>query len=292
MNQIPFSSSITHSHILNVLNTLIIKQDSNSKISILDAGCGNGDLMGYLQDCLGILHPKIEFNIYGFDVTDHGVQKEGFILSAIDKLNKKNPNQDWSGKIYTFTADQIWDFNGLKFDFIISNQVLEHVKDKNLFFCNINNSLVDGGHSVNLAPLKHIVQEGHIFIPFSHKFKNYGGLLGYIKFMSRLGIGKFRKQRLSGVNLDEWAERHADYIYFWTSYSTESETLELARKNNLRADFRFSIEFFITKARQVLKLPRGFSYVYRECGFYDVMVIKILRYISSVTLVLKKSNKY
>ena len=57
MNKIPFASSITHSHILNVLNTLILNQDLNSKISILDAGCG----LGHGLAALRAVYPESRF---------------------------------------------------------------------------------------------------------------------------------------------------------------------------------------------------------------------------------------
>lgn len=283
-------------HLASCINTLLShdeKLSSQKCIRILDAGCGNGRLISYLTSALTYLQPGKDFIIHGFDVVDHGVQRDGFINQSIGMLKISHPHIDWEGRIHALSADEPWSFDVEDFDIIISNQVLEHVVDKEVFFGNIHDTLADGGYSVHLAPLKHCIQEGHIFIPFAHRFRSFAALCGYITLMSRLGFGKFwREGKPGGVALNDWSERHADYIYFWTNYSTESETLDFCRKSRLRADFRFSMEFYTSKIRNIFKLKPKFVYNYRDRGFLDLVSVKILRYISSVTLVCKRENRY
>lgn len=298
MKKIPFdylpaAESITHQHLLSVINTILSKDGGARTVRILDAGCGNGKLIAYLHVCLHRLYPEKDFEISGYDVTDHGVQSDGFISNAIGKLNSLIGNVDWASRIHSIRADDKWKFSLEPYDFIISNQVLEHVKDKNLFFSNINANLADGGHSIHLAPLSHVIYEGHLYLPLAHRFRNYSALYSYIRIMSRLGFGKFRQHRTeSGCSLHEYSQRHADYMFFWTNYSTEAETLEVARKNGLRCDFRYTVGFFTSKLRQLFRIKPRLSYSYRDGGFVDAISIKIYRYLSSVTLVCKKSNTY
>ncbi len=293
MNQLPKAESITHQHILCVINTLIIQKNTKDTIRILDAGCGNGKLIAYLHICLHLLHSDKIFHISGYDVQDHGVQSEGFLVEAVNRLSTMIPAVNWAERINTIQTIDQWTFVTKKYDFIISNQVLEHVYDKDLFFSNISSNLIDGGHSVHLAPLKHVVHEGHIFLPWAHRIRNFSSLYGYIRFMSSIGFGKFRKhQKETGCSLNEYSERHADYIYFWTNYSSEAETIDFARRNGMRADFRFSFEFFTSKIRQILKIKRRNIYKPREYGFIDAILVKQLRYLSSVTLVCTKKNTY
>lgn len=262
-------------------------------IRILDAGCGNGKLISYLHRSLHVLHPDKIFHLSGFDVYDHGVQSEGFIQRAVDSLSSSVPNIDWVSRIYSIQATDGWSFGTEKFDIIVSNQVMEHVHDKDHFFSNVRANLADGGYSLHLAPLRHIIHEGHIYLPWAHRLKNFDLLYGYIRLMSTLGLGKFKgHHRATGCSLREFSERHADYMYFWTSYSSESETLHFARKNGLRADFRFSLEFFSSKLRQVFRRPPRYTYTFREFGLMDAVLVKILRYLSSVTLVCRKKNIY
>lgn len=292
----PKFSSITHLHILSVVNTIVENDPSlqlKRSISILDAGCGNGRLIEYLYLSLSNLHPRINFVIYGFDVVDHGVQSRGFIDGTIDSLNKALPIVDWESRIFALKKDESWNFVRDQFDVVISNQVLEHVSNKKAFFGNIYECLNTGGYSINLAPLKEIIHEGHIFLPFAHRIRSYSALLGYIGLMSRLGMGKFKGQRKAvGCSLHEYSVRHADYIYFWTSYSTEAETLDIVRDSGLRGDFRFSVEFFLAKFRQLFGLKPKYGYYYREGGFIDSIFVKVLKYLSSTTLVCKKQNTY
>lgn len=293
MNSIQKASSITHLHLLSVINTLIDENRIDSTIRILDAGCGGGRLISYLHSSLPILRPNLKFIIHGYDVHDHGVQKKGFIQETSNRLKNLHPDTDWESRIHSIESSSNWEFAKEKFDFIISNQVLEHVIDKNLFFYNVNNALVDNGHSIHLAPLKHVIHEGHIFLPWSHRIKSFSALHGYIRLLSQLGFGKYKEHNKSTkCSLDEYAERHADYIYFWTSYASESETLQIAKGNGLRADFRFSTEFFTSKIFQLLGKKPNYKYRMRKYGFSDAIFVKFLRYLSSVTLVCKKSNIY
>ena len=293
MATLPLAESITHQHLLCVVNTLIINTNSRGPIRILDAGCGNGKLISYLHKSLHLLHPEIEFHISGYDVRDHGVQAAGFLADTVSRLLKDIPEVDWPNKIHTIQANDQWTFASDKYDFIISNQVLEHVHDKDFFFKNISAHLVEGGYSAHLAPLKHIVHEGHIFLPWAHRISNFSALLAYIRLMSSLGFGKFpRHRRDTNCTLHEYSERHADYIYFWTSYATESETIQFARKNGLRADFRFSTDFYKAKLRQIFKRQPEYLYQLNRSGIQDAVSLKFLRYISSVTFVCKKVNTY
>lgn len=293
MQNLQNPASITHLHLLSVINTLLDENQNNSKIRILDAGCGNGKLISYLHSCLPILRPNIDFFISGFDVQDHGVQSQGFIQETTERLKNIHPEIEWESRIHTIQANNKWVFANEKFDFIISNQVLEHVHDKSFFFSNVSDALVENGYSIHLAPLKHVIHEGHIHLPLAHRITNFTALKGYIRLLSQLGFGKFKAHnKATRCTLDDYAERHADYIYFWTNYATESETLRFARSNGLRADFQFSTEFFTSKINQLIKGSTSCKYRKRNYGFFDVIFIKLFRYISSVTLVCKKANKY
>jgi SAM-dependent methyltransferase len=239
------------------------------------------------------LHPEKNFILAGYDVQDHGVQAKGFIQKTVSQLNHLIPEIDWNERIHTIQATSEWEFVTDKYDYIISNQVLEHVHDKNFFFANISSALNEGGHSIHLAPLKHIIHEGHIHLPWAHRITNFDALFGYIRLMSQLGFGKFKEhKKTTQCSLNDYSERHADYIYFWTKYSTEAETIQFARQNGLRADFRFSTEFFSSKLRQLLRLESVNKYHFRNYSFADSVRVKLLRYLSSVTLVCTKINKY
>jgi SAM-dependent methyltransferase len=239
------------------------------------------------------MRPASRIEIFGFDVNDHGVQAKGFLDTTTAALGAVAPEVDWSRRIHSIRLKEEWPFEAGFFDFVVSNQVLEHVADKPRFFQNVYRCLKVGGYSFNLNPLVHCVHEGHIWLPFAHRIRSYDLLYSYIRACSRLGLGKFPSHaRNSGMSLDEYTRRHADYMLFWTSYASQAETLEAARNCGLRGDFRFTREFFGLKFRQIFRVALPRSYKVARSALADAAWIRLLRYLSSVTLVLQKNNEY
>jgi SAM-dependent methyltransferase len=294
--ELPKPVSITHLHILSTLNTLYHKQSykNTNVIRILDAGCGDGSLIEFLLKSLVlILCSEGKIEIYGFDVTDHGVQEERFLFKTIKRLSDNFPEVSWSERVRPVEVGDSWPFENDFFDFVVSNQVLEHIHDKRHFFQNTARTLKSDGYSINVAPLRHCVHEGHIYLPWAHRFRNHAALLAYIYACSTLRLGKYPSHhKATGVSKLEFSERHADYIFFWTSYSTESETLEVARDCSLRGNFSYSIELYTTKIRSIFGLPFQIKYKNRYFGLSDAILIKLLRYLSSVTFICHKRNTY
>jgi SAM-dependent methyltransferase len=287
------SKSLTHVHIYNCIATIAQSMKTDVPIKILDAGCGNGELISYLYRSFQDNLPLLRFDIYGFDVIDHGVQSNGYGIETLALLEALDSSVDWKGRIQFFTVGENWRYDSNYFDFIVSNQVLEHVQDKYQFFKNIHRCLKNNGYSFNLAPLVHCMHEGHIWIPFAHRIRSYDFLLSYIKTASRLRIGKYKAHHAStGVTLDEFSRRHADYMMFWTSYASQASTLDIARKANLRCDFRFTKEFYFIKVRRVLRIRLPLRYNPKQSAFVSAILIRVLRYVSSVTLTLQKGNDY
>ena len=287
------SKSLTHVHIYNCIATIVQSIKSDAPIKVLDAGCGNGELISYLYKSFQKNFPLLKIDIYGFDVIDHGVQSTGYGIKTLALLEELAPSINWKERIQFFTIEEKWRYESSYFDFIVSNQVLEHVQDKQRFFINIYHCLKSNGYSFHLAPLIHCIHEGHIWIPFAHRIKSYDLLFSYIKMCSVLRVGKYSSHhRATGVTLDEYTRRHADYMMFWTSYSSQAHTLDIARKAGLRCDFRFTKEFYFIKILQLLRIQLPLLYRSKQSAFVNAVSIKILRYVSSVTLTLQKGNDY
>lgn len=282
--------SLTHQHLFAIVNTLIFEKNT---INILDAGCGDGKLIEFLYKKLSIEYPQTVINIHGFDVSNHGVQDEGFISKATHRLLMSCPDISWSDRIQEVEIGENWPYAEGFFDFIISNQVLEHVSDKLLFFSLVEKHLVKDGFFIALNPLNHCFWEGHIYLPFAHRISSHTSLRKYISLCSLIGLGKFPKHhKKSKITRSEYSEKHADYIKFWTSYSSEKETLDIATQAGLRASFLFSLEFYLLKIKQIFKVTYADKYTYNSCNMSNSFLIKILRYLSSVTLVCQKRNIY
>ena len=291
----PTAASVTHVHLLACVNTQLVDRHlaSDAKVRILDAGCGNGLLLEHLALGLAVLHPNWQVELHGYDVGDHGVQTEGYFEDAVGRLQQTFPDVDWSNRMKMISVGDAWPFDAESFDVVVSNQVLEHVLEHRQFFSEMERVLVRGGSSVNLFPLRHYVYEGHLLLPFVHRIRSHDARREYIAALSRIGLGKFRNHHATtGVPLDEFAERHADYMSYWTNYLSEAEMLHVATGARLRASFRYTPEFYWAKMTALRGNPPLTLYRRDSRGVLDSIAMKALRYVSSITLTLEKINTY
>ncbi len=290
---IPAASSITHQHILAVINTETAESAGHGPVRILDAGCGSGALMAYLSRALPALRPGIRWEVSGFDVHDHGVQQEGFMDTTLDTLRSAVPGVEWQERVACIGTEDAWPYPDGHFDIVISNQVLEHVRDHARFFRENARVLREGGFAVHLFPLGHYLYETHLNLPMVHWIGDHDLLFRYIRLLSRLGLGKYREsRRRSGVSLDEYAERHADYMTHYTSYISYGEALRLARGAGLRASYRHTPRFYSAKLRSLLRLAPRLGYPRHRSGVADRLATEVLKHVSCVTLFLEKKETY
>jgi SAM-dependent methyltransferase len=272
------------------LNTHLNRFDGQAReISILDAGCGDGKLILFLREVLPGLYPNIKFIFLGFDVNDHGVQEKGFLSNSIKNLADKFPEDDWRAQISIIGSEDNWVYPDSSIDFVISNQVLEHVKDLQHFLSEVGRVLKDGGVSVHLFPIGHNLVEPHIRIPFVHWMRSWDLMYSYIKAYVRTGLGRYDG---ASDGVAKYAEQHADYLLYNTRYRTEKELYEVCKACDLRASFRFSTEFYSGKVRSLLRLKSKALYQMSGRSIFDAVAIKFLRYVSDVTLCVEKRNTY
>ena len=77
--------SITHVHLAAVLNSEV--DTGRGLVRVLDAGCGDGQMLEYLVSVLGDTRPDVRFEFYGFDVSDSAVQSDpAFLADARRRL--------------------------------------------------------------------------------------------------------------------------------------------------------------------------------------------------------------
>lgn len=289
---LPPALSITHSHLLACMNTLVRGSDLNRPLRVLDVGCGNGELIAYFSAALSVLQPGCTLEMHGLDVADSSVQTSGFFARTRETLAARVPEVEWEQRLTLVTSRARWPYPDGYFDFIVSNQVLEHVADHDVLFGEIRRTLRDGGFSVHLFPLIHYIQEGHIYIPLAHRIRRYGLLRSYIALMSRLGFGAYRAhQRKYGMTIQQYAEEHADYLTFMTNYMTARQLLAATKRNGLRADFRYTTSFYTAKLRAIFRRPQRLLYS-EPRPWRDALAFLLLKRVSSITLVLEKKQSY
>lgn len=285
--------SITHLHLLSVLAAEIKARgsDGTPAIRILDAGCGSGHLDTFLYGNLVVLFPGLRFEIYGYDVGDHGVQPDNFIIKTLDWCCGRFPEIPWRDRFKLILQDQQWPYENDFFDFVISNQVLEHVLNHDHFFSEHYRVLKCHGSGVHLFPLKHYVYEGHLLLPFVHRISDWNLLKSYIRLLSRAGLGKYSKR--GPVSIEDFSEKHADYMTFRVNYLKKGELFEKVRRAQLRPSLKYTSDFYFHKLRSVLGLGQAVDLKgKRDSGFSCWLLSNIFKYISSITLFVEKENTY
>jgi SAM-dependent methyltransferase len=283
------ASSVTHRHLLSVINTKLKELPAtNSTLRVLDIGCGNGLLLIYLQELLEKYHPALRVELYGFDVTDSKVQFDGFFRSTVEGLNQRRPDIHWESRLKIISSQDTWPYDDGFFDIAVSNQVGEHVSNHDWFFGQIHRVLRSDGFSIHLFPLKNYIVEGHMFLPFVHYFSQWNSKRVYIKIMSLLRIGRWKKMA-DKVSVDNFAESFADFLTYYCNYLSKEELLKKCKAAGFRAGFEFTGDMYRAKLRDLLKLPPKFEY--RRSNL-SMLSIHFYKWLASITLVLDKKDRY
>lgn len=156
---------------------------------ILDYGCGAAQTV--------IAGRQQGLNIFGADIFYAGsndrqtVEKTGLLGTVVREIRE--------GRL---------DFPDGHFDFVFSNQVLEHVEDLDGVLSEIRRVLKPDGKSLHLFPSRDVWREGHCGIPFLHWFSKENPFRFPYAFTLRvLGLGKFKR-----VDHQGWTRRMLDFL--------------------------------------------------------------------------------
>jgi 2-polyprenyl-3-methyl-5-hydroxy-6-metoxy-1,4-benzoquinol methylase len=171
----------------------LLNKDTNR--CILDLGCGNGYIVNYLN--------SQGFNAYGTDASEDG------ITIAKTKAPDKFFLQDLS------TGKLPEELQGLKFDTVISTEVIEHLYDPQGFIDFCKQVLNDKGEIIISTPYHGYLK--NLFLSIFDKWDNHINPLwdgGHIKFWSR----KTLSQALTNKGFIVTDFRGCGRVpYFWKS---------------------------------------------------------------------------
>jgi 2-polyprenyl-3-methyl-5-hydroxy-6-metoxy-1,4-benzoquinol methylase len=166
-----------HKYITPVIIKIIRDLNLNSDAKILDAGCGGGNLVYTLY--------KMGFNsIYGFDASKSG----------IDVAKKNFP--EISNQFFIHDAYETKLPTGIpvKFNVIISMEVIEHLYSPKTYLENIYKWLEDDGYLILTTPYHGYLK--NLAIALLNKFDNHFNPLwegGHIKFFSKYTLFQILK---------------------------------------------------------------------------------------------------
>ena len=112
-----------------------------------------GELVKFLNDQ--------GYDCYGLEIENN--------VKIKNELNFNN-NKNLLNKIHFISDDNLTTFQSNYFDIVITNQVIEHMSNKNGFIEELKRILRVGGFSYNILPAKFRFIEVHLKMPFVHWF--------------------------------------------------------------------------------------------------------------------------
>jgi SAM-dependent methyltransferase len=190
---------------VDVTNRFVLDWAQRHGGRILDYGCGAGALVSAGR--------QKGLDIYGADVFYTGSNSKAEAIAS---------------GVFGTAVVEIEDggripFPDEHFDLVTNNQVMEHVADLERVLAEIHRVLKPGGTVLSVFPSVDVWREGHIGIPFAHRFpKNSKARFYYTWALRACGLGTWKEQAPTSR---QWAVDKLDWIDKYTVYRTRSELL-------------------------------------------------------------------
>jgi ubiquinone/menaquinone biosynthesis C-methylase UbiE len=210
---------------------------------VLDVGCGSGEIVqGWLD---------LGFDAYGCDFRF----KEGPGVEALEH----------SGRITLITpAPYRLPYPDHNFDILLTNQVMEHVRDYPTTLAEMKRVLKPGGYALHIFPARLMPIEPHTNVPLATVLRHRAWFAAW----ARLGI---RTTRQSGMTWQEAARRNQDYLAANTNYLSGGEIKRQFATHF--DDVRYVEKSFLvhspnSRGRVLARLGRAFPPIfvlYRSC---------------------------
>ena len=175
----------------------VTSQHPSKAETVLDFGCGTGRIVEALR--------SEDIQAFGCDVFYEGGSYESMVKPEL------------LGSIIKKMTDSTIPYDDESFDFVLNNQVLEHVENLDEVVSEFYRVLKPGGRVLSLFPDRGVWREGHCGIPFLHRFpKGSQPRVYYALALRSMGLG-YNKE---GKSRREWSEFQCDWLDNWTHYRT------------------------------------------------------------------------
>lgn len=198
----------------------------NPGARILDFGCGAGNMVE-------------EYSARGYDAFGCDIRAEE--SAQLRRIDEKNP-------FLPFADDT--------FDFVFSDQVLEHVQDHQLAFAELARVMKPDGITLHVFPARLKPTEAHLFVPL-------GGVLQgrwWLMLWAWLGI---RNSFQKGKSAREVVALNSEYLRQRTNYLTRTQIVKAASAHFETLVFaeKYMIKHSYGNARRIYPLVKLFPFV-------------------------------
>jgi SAM-dependent methyltransferase len=193
-----------------VLHFAEIQRGGSSTFTILDYGCGAGDVV--------VAGRERGMNFFGSEVfyaasasNREVVEHKGLLGTLVREMR--------NGRL---------DFPDAYFDLVTNNQVLEHVADLDQVLDEIDRVLKPGGKVLSLFPSRDVWREGHSGIPFLHRFsRNSKVRYHYALAFRKLGFGHHKGTKTP----EQWARNFVAWLDNYCFYRSRRTILAAFRRH-------------------------------------------------------------
>lgn len=281
----------SHQHVFTVIKTMLESGAvrATGTVRLLEIGCGDGHLLNFLQARLPSSFPCLRFELHGFDVTDQGYADQRQKEHSVALLSRHHPGIDWADRIRVISDHGHWGYPDGMFDFAISHTVLEHVDDLDSFLDNIKRVVRTDGATIHFFPLRDCLMEGHAKVPFAHLVRNFESRVALIRWMNRIGIGRYAFDRkvLGHASLQEHASETAKFIQCWTYYRSFRQIYEACYARGLAISYDYTKDFFFQKLRSLFRIRPVTSYARSRIPGGEWLCFTLFKHVAAVTLTIR-----
>lgn len=285
--------SVTHAHLVYAAAAEIERRGSPSSITLLDVGCGNGQLLLAVHRHLARLIGS-SVDLYGFDVSDARVQRTDFFAATLGLLQRNAPSLGWHDRLSLVESTDAWPVASASMDVVLTNQVLEHVPNLAHFMDELYRVLRPGGVCVNLFPVRSMLVESHVGAPLAHRVASDDVRQAYLCSFARHGLSRVGPMRIGGsLSPSDFAVTRSEYVASQVWYRSFRELADAAHHSRLLASYRWTPEFYALKLGYLTGRDVSAIYVRGAARvLLDWLSFPILSRVSSVTMVLEKGEAY
>lgn len=165
------------------------------------------------------------------------------------------------------------------FGLVVNNQVLEHVEDLDAALDEVARVLAPGGVLLSLFPSRDVWREGHIGIPFAHRWPRNSRLrFGYTLALRRLGLGTWKQQ---APTCRAWTRDKLGWLDAYTHYRPRREIFaafarrfqnELIEPDYIRYRLRANARLSpLARLMDVPGAPRVAAALFRKLAFLVIL---------------------